>query len=149
TILERLAPHHHARENSHELGAAPLFHNDTQWYYFRLLERCGRQESADHIQVNAGAGLTQESLRWLGNVPIEQLVELRRRNENQAFRARLAGYVEEVAATGGRDDLQRTASNVERGVRDLLAQHQQDIAKIVEEYQVKHAATAVGAWLTF
>jgi len=148
TILERLAPHFHARENSAELAASPLFSQRAQWHYFRLLQKTGVAPEPENSvgSLNISSALVDESLLWLGNVPIQDLVDLRRRNCNVTFRDRLREHVEFAAKES---DGVRAVKHIERGVQQLISEHQNDVKKIVDDYQVKYSATAVAAWVTF
>ena len=151
-IMERLAPQYHMLENSESLGAQPMLCIEQQWHYYRLCTDVFvgdlLQESKLSPQTTAIIeSLSQPEFRWLGNVPMESLVELRCNNENAAFRTRLGEHLS-VLHESSLDDLDRVAAEVGRGIASLIEEHQADVERIQQEYRRKHAQTAVLAWVT-
>jgi hypothetical protein len=80
-------------------------------------------------------------------VPVESLVELRRNNENVAFRTRLGQHLS-FLHDSSLDDLDRVVSEVGKGIASLITEHQAEIKRIQQKYRRKHAHTAVMAWAT-
>jgi hypothetical protein len=76
------------------------------------------------------------------------LVELRKRLENERFRERLSKYMSDVASAD-LSNMAKAAAEVERGLAALVAEHQNDLRRIAEEYAQKHVGTAVATWFTF
>lgn len=147
-ILERLAPQFHATDNAESLRASPLFSLPVQWHYFRLLQRAsGIEPEVSSSAANTAAALTQDSLKWLGNVPVPDLIELRKRMENGHFRSKIGEYVA-VLGDAASADGPRVAREVERGISALLVEHQNEVRRIAEEYERKHTTTMVAGWLT-
>lgn len=151
-IMERIGPQYHVAENAEMLTASPLFSQQVQWHYFRLLER------ADAATLVREGNLTQDTDRliealaqpetaWLGNVPINDLVELRLRLDNETFRRQLDGHVKDL---GGATDasIDTVAGRVSRGLTRMLAEHDKEITKITEEYNKRHLQTAVATWIS-
>jgi hypothetical protein len=148
STIERLAPQFHATDNAESLRAAPLFSLPVQWHYFRLLQRAsGLEPELSSSTANTAAAITQDSLKWLGNVPFPELVELRRRMENVHFRSKIGEYVA-VLGDAANADGTRVAREVERGIAALLVEHQSEVRRIAEEYECKHTTTMVMSWLT-
>ena len=76
-IMERVGPQFHVTENAEMLTASPLFSQQVQWHYFRLLERAdaatlvgeGRLKPETDKLIEA---LARPESAWLGNVPVIQ-----------------------------------------------------------------------------
>jgi len=76
------------------------------------------------------------------------LVELRRTNENEAFRRRLSKFTDELnqAALG---DLDQVAAQVGRGIASLLAEHAKHVGGLEEEFKGRFGLTAGIGLLTW
>jgi L-lactate utilization protein LutC len=120
------------------------------WHYFQLLHDATKPqtEASAARSTRAAAGLSDPAHRWLGNVPVADLVELRKRLENERFRERLSKYMSQVANADS-SSMAQAATEVERGLAALVAEHQNDLRRIAEEYAQKHVGTAVSSWFTF
>ncbi|MGH7490109.1 MAG: hypothetical protein ACREMY_31555, partial [bacterium] len=85
-------------ENAEELTSHPLLSLEQHAHYYRLvsgtnsarLEGLGVLRSETRALVDA---LGSQRLRWLSGADAETVLELRRRNENAAFRKRLQSAV--------------------------------------------------------
>jgi hypothetical protein len=151
-IIDRLGPQFHLEENATTLNAAPLLALPQQWHYFRLLRRVETETLVEQNVVTSGTvgliqALTQPVVQWLGNVPIKDLVVLRRDHENATFRKELDSRLGEL---GGADEgtLDAVTSRVVRALSTMLAEHGKDVRRITEEYKHKHLETAVASWIT-
>ncbi len=147
-IVERLGTQFHASDNAESLRASPLFSLPAQWHYFCLLQRAASDAVPELGSPLTAAGITQPSLRWLGNIPVPELVELRRHAENEKFRERIASYVATLGDVSV-EEAPRVSAEVERSVMALLVEHQNEVRRITDELAQKHGATAVMSWLTF
>jgi hypothetical protein len=151
-ICERINPQWHLMENAEELHAHPMLCLNAHWYYFKLCAEVfeGRLVQADLLQPQTMAiiqALQQPSLRWLGNVPVEALVDLRCQGENEEFRKRLSEFT--TALHESRlEDLDRVASEIARGIQSLLAEHQHKVQLIEDKYKYLYEDTATKAWTT-
>lgn len=151
-IMERLVPQYHMLENSESLGAQPMLCIEQQCHYYRLCtdalvgDLVQRSKLSPHTTAIIES-LSRPEFGWLGNVPVESLVELRRNNENATFRNRLGqhlGFLHESSL----DDLDRVAAEVGRGITNLVREHHADVERIQQKYQTKHAQTAILTWAT-
>tara|TARA_R110002073_G_scaffold336583_1_gene536317 strand:- start:5920 stop:7584 length:1665 start_codon:yes stop_codon:yes gene_type:complete len=151
-IGDRLIPQFHLAENADSLGASPLIAVPQQWHYFRLLRQVERETLVRQGILQGETGrlieaLTTPPMEWLGNVPLEDLVTLRRDLVNEKFRKTLGGYLTEL---GEADDgnLDQVTARTVRALTNMMAEHGKDVRKITEDYQHKHSQTAVGAWIS-
>jgi hypothetical protein len=125
---------------------------DSHWHYFSKVAALfeGRLLDGRDLKPETAAvahGITDPTLSWLGNVPVPDLVELRRNGENEEFRRRIDGAVHRLHESD-LDDLDRVVAEISHELRSLLGQHQKDVRAIEEKYAPKHLASAVGSWTT-
>lgn len=151
-ITERLVPQFHLRENADAFRAAPVLWHEAHWHCFSLCAAVNEVHLLSSGKVSAGSlavarGLSHQRFRWLGNVPIDDLVELRKRNENELFRRTLDEF---TAALGAADidDIDHALGEIGRGLATLLATHENEIRDIEERYKRRHTATALALWTT-
>jgi hypothetical protein len=151
-ILERIAPQWHLLENAEELHANPLFALKVHWHYYRLCTttfdaRLLEEHLVKPETIATIRALAEPRFEWLGNVPIDTLVELRRENENEHFRRTLSEFTSALHESN-LEDIERTASEVGRGIASLLGEHQREVRKIEAKYKSLHLGTAVKSWTT-
>jgi hypothetical protein len=152
-IWERIAPQYHLLENAEELQSHPMVCLPVHWHYYRLCAALfeGRLKALSLLTQDTATtlrSLNQPDLGWLGNVPVEALVELRKNNENEDFRRHVSDYVRQLQESS-LGDLDRVTAEVTRGIGSLIAKHQAEIEKIVKKYKRLHGQTSVAAWTTF
>ncbi len=150
-IMERVNPQYHLLENSEELGSHPLLSIEQQAHYFRLISatnsaRLTRLGVLDRQRKSLIDGFGNERLRWLCQVPIEALVELRKNNENAAFRKRMEAMVRTMHDSAI-EDSDRVAAEVSRELSSAIADHEREIREVQDRYSRIHGQTAVGAWV--
>lgn len=151
-ILERLGPQWHLLENSDELGAHPMLVIDAHWHYYKLCTDMfqGRLENSKLLSSNTVRivrALESDQFAWLGNLPIDVLVELRQRGENEQFRDQISRFVDELHSSSS-SDIDRVAGEVGRGIGSLLTEHANQVRQIQDKYARKHGKTLVAAWIT-
>jgi hypothetical protein len=150
-LFERLVPQYHLLENSAELKANPLLCIEQQAHYFELLsginsDRLERAGILDKQTQAIIAGLGSDRLAWLSNIPIDALVEIRKNNENEAFRKTLASAVSRLH-DAALEDTDRIAAEICREVDSGIADHNRLVRDIGSKFNNKiaksTAATAV------
>ena len=152
TIFDRLAAQYHLRENAEALSSHPLLPLEVNWHYYELCAKmCEDSLTSDsHVTANTLSTvrtLNSEEFRWLGNIPIDALVELRERGENETFRRQLNEYT--ITLHDARvDQLERTVPEVVRAIESLLRDHRKDVDRIQDEYEQRHKTTAALGWST-
>ena len=150
-LVERVAPQFHLVENAENLSAHPLICIEQQAHYFRIvadvnasrLERAGLLNSKTKAIL---AGLTSERLEWLTQVPVEALVELRRNNDNVAFRKSLfsaVGTLHEATL----EDTDRVAAEICREIDSGIADHNRLVRETVQKNKTKYAQWGAAAVL--
>lgn len=149
-ICGRLTPQYHILRNADMFVAQPMLAFEQPWHYYSLCAKMysGKLEQNYLIEpatISILRALQHSNLRWLGNVPIMALTELRKNNENEKFRRELEGYTKRLQETT-LDDINRTAAEVGHGLSSLLASHEKEIQSIEDKYKSLHTQTAIGAW---
>jgi Ca2+/Na+ antiporter len=150
-ICERLGPQFHILDNAEALRASPLFSLPVHWHYFRLNQQASQSDAEkgglSPATLNMIEAMNNRRFHWLGNVPIDALAEMRKRGENEKFRARLRKYADELGNVSDAE-LQSVVAELGRGLSAMLAEHEGEIQSIAQEYAQRHVQTAVGAWIT-
>jgi acyl carrier protein phosphodiesterase len=146
-IMERVAPVYHLLENAQELNGHPLMYAEQQAHYFKLVSHAssGHLAKLDLLNPRTMAlvnTLSSRRLRWLGDIPIDTLVNLRRDNENVTFRERLAASVGKLHGSA-LHDLDRVAAEVCHDLEGAIANHEKELRSIQEKYSRIHGQTAV------
>ena len=146
-IMERIQPQFHLFENSSELNSNPLLCIPAQAHYFNLLSKMDNSRVAeftnadDHL-LTAISALTSKRLDYLANINDEQIIELRKTDENVNFRNKLREFIANLPAVKI-DDLGYAASEVCSHVEALISSHQKEIEKLNGKYEAKHMKTAL------
>lgn len=147
-ILERLRPQYHLIENAEELTAQPMLSQGVHWYYF---ERCALAEAHELVNervisresLDVLRALQDDSLRWLANIPIEGLVDLRRNLEHAELREQLKKCTSQLTSAGS-VELEAVTKEVRHGLEVLIQRQQKAIKEIEAKYSPKKWAAAVG-----
>lgn len=145
-LIERITPQYHILENSEELSAHPLLCIEQQMHYFKIvsqtnrgrLEKLGLLNNRTQALIN---GLSSERLKWLHDVPMDAIVDLRTRNENIAFRKRLDAAITKLHESTV-DDIDKVAAEICMEINQAIADHNQLINEIDSKYAQKHIKTA-------
>ncbi len=151
-LTERIGPFYHLFENAEELFANPMFCLQAHWHYYSLcahlfesrLEKLSLLDAKSLAEIRA---LNGQQLDWLGDIPIETIVELRKRGENEQFRKSLREFTGRLHEAN-LQDLNRVAAEVSRGIASLIGSHQNEIRQIQEKYDRKAMHTALIAGVT-
>jgi hypothetical protein len=148
-ILERLSPQYHLLENAEELTAQPLLSQQAHWHYF---ERCASAEARSLVNANVISrdsfdvlrAIQDDSLKWLANIPVEGLTDLRRNREHTELREQLKKFTAQLAAAGA-TDLQSVTREVRHGLEAMVSMQQKAIEDIERRYSPSKWKAAAGA----
>lgn len=145
-IRERMDPVQNLVLQCRDHGSQPIHWLPVQWFSFeQYAEAMGARQYEPSTLATLEA-LEDPSLKWLSNVPIRDLAQLRREGANLQFRQRLNKCVSEL------DDFRQSeprayVDQISRELEAMVTSHQNEIKNIVETYQKKHKHTAVVGWL--
>lgn len=144
-IYERLSPQFMLLRSSESLTAQPLLSIESQWHYYTLVTKVFSESLASKGLLNPKTvallrSLETEKFNWLGNVPHSALIQLRLDEETKQFRDRLNEFIRELHSSR-LDDLDQVTTEVIKGLKSLLAQHQKKLSAIESKYKRAHGMT--------
>lgn len=147
SIHERVVPIYHLMANAFEFDGQPLMAIEQQAYYFSLVSQASanlleERRVVDPRTTALVASLASRRLEWLARIPIKTLVELRRDNENLAFREVLTRSVERLQAAQ-LDDLNKVTTEVCHEISVAIGEHEKQVRAIQEKYKRVHSETAL------
>jgi hypothetical protein len=143
-----------ARLKAARLGGTPLIMAPTSWEYFGWMLEYGAEgvggevgDATSHI-VHALAS-PDKSLEWLGNVPPETILEIRKRGQAQEIREILGRGVESLVKINSKNykrTADQVAANLDRAFEKHLAALRKARAEKLRLYGIDvGSCTAVGA----
>lgn len=124
-----------AQENAFHFGGTPLINAETSWlYYTWLLEYEGntaREDAQNRKSMHVVRALTSEAnnnLEWLGNVPPETVLEIRKQGLAEEVRTLLGRGVGDLIGINP-DNYFRTADQVVENLDQAFRRHQKQLAE--------------------
>lgn len=122
-----------AQENALHFGGIPLVNAETSWLYYQwMLEYDSLDDLADHVRstgMHVARALVAESgnnLAWLGRVPPETVVEIRKNGLADELRGLLSHGVADLIALKP-ENYHRTADQVVENLDAAFRKHQQQL----------------------
>jgi hypothetical protein len=94
--------------------------------------------SKDTLVLNA---LQKHELSWIGNVPFNKIVEMRRRGELQDMRELLGRSITEIQ-TANDDEFVEVGRQVEYNLEQAFRRHSKEVQELSEEYKRKYKIDA-------
>lgn len=127
------------QQNAHHFGGTPLINAETSWlHYTWMLEYEGapapndpRQRQSMHV-VRALVAEAGNNLEWLGNVPPETVLEIRKKGLAQEVRSILGHGVSDLIGINP-DNYFRTADQIVENLDRAFREHQ----KVLSEAKLK------------
>jgi hypothetical protein len=129
-----------AKQNAHHFGGTPLINAQTSWlHYTWMLEYAGNQvaheDAQEHQSMHVVRALVSEAgknLEWLGNVPTETILEIRKRGLAEEVRSILGRGVSDLIGIN-HENYFRTADQVVDNLDRAFREHQ----KVLSEAKLK------------
>ncbi|MFM0469647.1 hypothetical protein [Paraburkholderia strydomiana] len=120
-----------AHENAAYFGGTPFINAATSWrYYTWLLDYTSTSRDDEKAQsmhvVHALAHERETNLSWLGNVPVETVLEIRKNGLMDEVRALLGNGISELIAANPSNYF-RTADQVVSNLDKAFAKHQSEL----------------------
>ncbi|NKD23555.1 hypothetical protein HED43_01010 [Citrobacter freundii] len=135
----RMPQAYSAKRNAQELGSTPYINAGTSWlYYTWLIEYESQNFDVDNAElknlhmVHALSHGMQDGFSWLGNVPVNKIIELRRNNLMEEVRSVLSSGVDSLINSSV-DSYTRTTQQVIDNVDRAFIEHQRVLAKAKKE----------------
>jgi hypothetical protein len=122
-----------AREKALAIGGTPLISAQTSWDYFTWMLEYSSTEAArvhghDSLHMAHAFGAGGERLEWLGNVPAETVLEIRRQGHAEEIRNMLSDGVSTLTKINP-NNYARTAQRVSDNLDRAFRQHQEELRK--------------------
>lgn len=133
------------------VNGVPLIDAPTSWEYFKWKleydsERSFPNQNFDKLHVVKGLnGLTDTKLNWIGRIPPEGLIELRKSGAIDEVRAILSNGIEELIKSNELD-FAATSNKVFENLNQAYLQHQQNISALKNK-KWKVAGKDFGSWI--
>jgi hypothetical protein len=133
------------------LRGTPIIDAPTSWQYFVWkLEYDARDAEQDfhvgNLHVLRGLqNLAEGEMEWLGNVPPEALIEIRKTGAFEEIRAVLGRGVEELA-TANPDNFYRTTDQVFGNIYSAFKDHRRKVDDLTAK-KWRFAGSDIGSWL--
>ena len=135
---------------SSQLRGTPIMDAETSWRYFdwKLEYDAERGGVPGHGALHVLRGLQDASMgemRWLGNVPPDVLIEIRRVGALEELRQILGAGVNEIAGASP-EEFEGSANQVVANIRAALNQYDANLDTLRQK-KWKFATRDVGSWL--
>lgn len=131
------------------LGGTPLIDAETSWRYFQwMMEYSSKMRDDDnrHLHVaRALQSLAGLEMQWLGAIPHDALIEMRKVGATDEIRAMLSNGVAEVAEAN-EGSFFRTTDRVWDNIQDAFRKHQ-EVVREVKSKQLKFFGYDIGTWV--
>ena len=131
------------------LGGVPLIDAPTSWQYFNWsLEYDAEKTDASRVPMHISRGmqrLAETDVQWLGAIPPESLIEIRKIGALDEIRGMLSAGVEEMVALNP-ENFFRTADKIYDNLELAFQEHQNKIDALKAK-KWKFAGYDIGSWL--
>lgn len=135
---------------SSRLGGTPIIEVPTSWNYLSWkieydAERRGQELNLTNLHVLKGLrGLAKQEMEWLGNVPVDALIELRKTGALDEIRQTLSGGILELVQASP-DNYFRTTDQVFDNIHSAFDDHKKNV-DLLKSKKWKFAGNDIGSW---
>jgi hypothetical protein len=153
--LGRMATANELLIKSRRFGGSPIIDAPTSWRYFTWKLEYDSSRAAESIEgaravdlhvLKGLQALSEVEMQWIGNVPPEALIEIRRMGALPEIRQMLSTGVDELARVNP-TNFYRTADKIFDNIHAAFADHQRKLDDLKAK-KWKFATRDVGTWLT-
>ncbi len=134
---------------SQSLGGVPLIDAPTSWQYYNWsLEYDAAIDEKRNVPLHISRGmqrLADTDMQWLGNVPVDALIEIRKEGALEEIRGMISTGVDEVVALNS-DNFFRSADKIYDNLEAAFLDHQSKI-RALKAKRWKFASSDIGSWL--
>lgn len=148
-ICERIVPEYHLLENADYFHSQPFICMEQPAYYHSLVSNMNSKRLENlgvadkQIEAILQAFRTSD-LQFLSNIDNSQLIELRKADENIAFRNDLRKVISALP-TSMVNDTYNVAKEICAHINSLTSSHKKELESIATKYKIKHQNTALFA----
>lgn len=134
---------------SSNLGGVPLIDAPTSWQYYNWrLEYAANLDTLNQVPLHVTRGmqrLAETDMHWLGNIPPEALIEMRKVGALDEVRGILCQGVEEVISLNS-ENFFRSADKIYENLELAFDNHKKDIDRLRAK-KWKFAGSDIGSWI--
>lgn len=149
--LGRLATSNELLIKSRRLQGTPIIDAPTSWQYlvWKMEYDADSAEESTHTKdlhiVKGLQNLADGEMQWLGNIPPEALIEIRKQAALEEIRSILGHRIDELIMSNP-SNFHRTHDQIFDNLNQAFEQHQANI-KSLRAKQWKFAGSDIGSWL--
>ncbi|MDF2604700.1 hypothetical protein [Sphingomonas sp.] len=134
---------------SSSLGGVPIIDATTSWKYYNWsLEYDAQRDLGSQLPLHISRGmqrLAETDMHWLGDIPPESLIEMRKEGALDEIRGMLSSGVDEVVALNP-ENFFRSADKIYDNLENAFRDHQKKIEELREK-KWKFAGHDIGSWV--
>lgn len=134
---------------SQDLGGIPIVDAPTSWQYYNWsLEYGAATDSKSNVPLHISRGmqrLADTDMQWLGNVPPDALIAIRKEGALEEIRGMISKGVDEVVALNP-DNFFRSTDKIYDNLEAAFADHQGKISALKAK-KWKFASSDIGSWV--
>ncbi len=134
---------------SSSLGGVPLIDAPTSWHYYNWsLEYSAQRDANTNLPLHLTRGmqrLAQTDMQWLGNIPIDALIAIRKEGALEEIRGMISKGVDEVV-TLNPTNFFRSADQIYDNLERAFEDHQNKIDALRAK-KWKFAGSDIGSWV--
>ncbi|PXF63615.1 hypothetical protein [Kangiella spongicola] len=136
---------------SRRLRGTPIIDAPTSWQYLEWkmeydAESAEQVTNLKDLHITRGLqGLADGQMEWLGNVPPEALIEVRKQGAMEEIRAMLGQGIDGLSESNP-ENFHRTRDQIFKNIDQAFDSHKANIKKLREK-QWKFAGSDIGSWL--
>lgn len=148
--MGRMAQANETLVKSRRFGGVPIIDAPTSWQFFNWkLEYDSEQFDPEHyeqLHITKGLqNLAQNEMTWLGRIPPEALIEIRRDGALDEIRSILSAGISELVEMRP-NNFYRSTDKVMDNIQLAFSEHEKKL-KILSDKKWKFAGSDIGSWL--
>lgn len=134
-----------------QLSGTPIIEAETSWQYFNWkleydAEKAQKYYGSENLHIIKGLNdLAQTDLPWLGNIPPESLLELRKQGALEEIRSILGNNINELINTNPMNCF-RTRDQILENIEQSFAMHKKKLDELKAK-NWKFAGQDIGSWV--
>lgn len=134
---------------SSSLGGVPLIDAPTSWQYYNWsLEYGAERDATNNVPLHISKGmqrLAETDMQWLGNIPPDALIDIRKQGALDEIRSMLSNGVDQVVSINP-GNFFRSADKIYDNLENAFSEHQTKIKDLTAK-KWKFAGRDIGSWV--
>ena len=134
---------------SSSLGGVPLIDAPTSWQYYNWsLEYSAERDATNNVPLHISKGmqrLAETDMQWLGNIPPDALIDIRKQGALDEIRSMLSNGVDQVVSINP-GNFFRSADKIYDNLENAFSEHQAKIKDLTAK-KWKFAGRDIGSWV--